>query len=473
MNILVIESSTSSAKAMVFNSVKGPIEMETLEYPNSIGQVDEVGMQNADEIYELTAKLGKKVVKDHKIDAIVPCGTWHNILMVDKQMHPASSAYTWTYQGASKITTGLRKDKEYCNRYYQKTGCMVHGLYPYFKLLSFKEKGLLSKDYKYISQSAYNLYKLTGDFVTSRTEASGSGLLNTHTKEWDKDLLESLDISIDQLPRLVEYNEIFKLNKEGAEKLGLSKGTIVLANFPDGAMNQVAEGAINENIMTLSVGTSGALRLATKEPILPQIPSTWCYLGPNSWLSGAAVSGACNCLDWYIEKVALDKITYSDFDKIEVDIENMPIFLPFIFGERCPGWNDNWKGGFYELNPNHNIYDGYRAIQEGVLFNLYQCYELLRELNNDPTEIRLSGGITRSDVWMQMCADIFGIPLKVNNLEQASMIGGAVIGLEIVGEIESINDFSLENNKIWEPDMDRHKMYLKRYEQYLKYYQSL
>ena len=145
----------------------------------------------------------------------------------------------------------------------------------------------------------------------------------------------------------------------------------MLPGYPDGALNQVGAGALKPGVMTFSVGTSGALRMSVEKPILPKKPSTWCYLSPNGWLSGAATSGACNCLDWLKTKFFTPNIPYEAIEAQAGEVEDMPIFLPFLFGERCPGWNDEWQGGFCNLLPQHGPADMYHSVQEGVLFNLY------------------------------------------------------------------------------------------------------
>lgn len=112
------------------------------------------------------------------------------------------------------------------------------------------------------------------------------------------------------------------------------------------------------------------------------------------------------------------------------------MFLPFLFGERCPGWNDEREGGFVRILPRHKLPDLYLAVQEGILFNLYHCYRILSEVNGCPTHIRFSGGILHSEQWTQMCADIFQRELEVNRNEHGSLLGGAVLAMELLGVID-------------------------------------
>ena len=103
----------------------------------------------------------------------------------------------------------------------------------------------------------------------------------------------------------------------------------------------------------MSVGTSGALRAAHQEPKLPGEPSTWCYyLFDGRRLAGAAINGATNCVDWYLDCFSTKDGGHRDYDKFtegasKVQGERAPYFMPFIFGERCPGWQEEKTGGFY------------------------------------------------------------------------------------------------------------------------------
>lgn len=133
--------------------------------------------------------------------------------------------------------------------------------------------------------------------------------------------------------------------------------------------------------------------------MLPEKPSTWCYLSPKAWLSGAATNGCCNCVDWARKSLFPAGTGYGEIEAGVTDKVTTPVFLPFLFGERCPGWDDDRMGGFANVLPRHNANDLYRAVQEGVLFNLYHCYRILAEVNEPPKEIKISGGILNSLEW--------------------------------------------------------------------------
>ena len=467
MYVLILESSTVSAKAMLYNTVEKTFITRAKEYKNS-----EIGLQDANHVFETTAALGRALCHNKKISAIALVSTWHNIMLCDMDMTPQSPVYQWTYTGASDLCKELRKNKSYTKNYYKKTGCMVNITYAFFNLKLLQQQGRDLKNYKIVGQGTYNTHKLTGKCVVTDVTVSGAGMLNIHTRNYDDDLMAELDITKENLATLISYENTYPLTKEGADILGLTPGIPVIPAMPDGAMNQVGSGALIDGVMTFSIGTSGAMRLSTPTPVIPQNPSTWCYLSPTAWISGAATAGCCNCIDWYKNKFFGPNISYTQAESGYTKDTAPPIFLPFLFGERCPGWQDNRLGGFFDVKPQHTIYDFYHAVQEGVLFNLYQCYEILTKVSGIPHKIKLSGGILNSKKWIGMCADIFGMPMELENIGHASLMGGVVLAMRHLDIINDLRKFEVLNTEVVMPNTKNLNMYKARYQRYLQWYGS-
>ena len=348
---------------------------------------------------------------------------------------------------------------------------MVSAIYPFYKLRMLKERGYDLSRYRVMGQGTYNQFRLTGKFEVTDCMASGSGLLNVHTKRFDEEALAELGIREDQLGAVISYEKTSPLSAEGARILGLQSGIPVVGACSDGGLNQVGAGALKEGVMTFSVGTSGAIRLATKKPVLPEDPGTWCYLSPVGYLSGAATSGCCNCVDWCKGKLFPKDTSYTAVEDGYREKETTPVFLPFLFGERCPGWRDERGGGFFDVKGNHDAYDLYHAVQEGTLLNLYHCYRMLIKENGRPVRIMLSGGILSSQRWTQMCADMFGETMDIADLDQASVLGGAVLGLKVTGAIDHLEDFNVHIQRKAVPDESKRAYYDGQFARYLAWYE--
>lgn len=468
MYILALESSTTSAKAMLYSTKGGVVSLVTKEYlpENNDGRT-----QNPDGVFLQTMLAGKQVSAGYRVDCIVLGGVWHSVFLCDRTMKPQTRVFSWADTSAAGLCDQIRKNKEDITSFYQKTGCMVNAIYPAFKLKSLREQGYRLEDYYIFGQGSYNTYRLTGKRIVTDCMASGSGLLNIRSRKYDEEILQDIGVGADQLCEVVSYNHQVPLSKEGADLLGLKEGIPVLPACADGALNQVGAGAMGEGIMTFSVGTSAAIRLTTAQPILPQKPSTWCYLSPTLWLSGAASSGACNCIDWFRENFYPS--SYAEIEKNSDWERDTPVFLPFLFGERCPGWRDDNRGVFASVQPYHTKADFYQAIQEGILFNVFQCYKVLTALNGVPARTILSGGVIKSDFWTGMCADIFGIEMEVPETEQSSLMGAVVLACESMGAISGIQAFPFKKGRLVEPDMEKNRYYAGKFDEYQYWYNKL
>lgn len=473
MKILALETSTSSAKAMIYSVEDGILGTVMKEYPEDICNVV---TQDAEGMFSTLLDCANEVLDKCKcsIDIIGLCSTWHSLLLLDEDRNPLTRIMTWAYTNCAKTVNEYRNDKDLKSMVYQHTGCPMHSIYPLWKYIDFAKDGRFRDSKIYISsQLEYVFEKLTGEIATSKCVASGTGLMNIHKLKWDDEILEFAGLKKEQLSPLHEFDYQGKLSDNGAKYLGLKSGTPVVIGGADGALNQVGSGAIKSSIMTLSIGTSGALRITSDVPVLPDNPSTWCYYaGFEKRLAGAATNGAGNCLQWFARKVNRNIMSYAELDAQinKVKIKSAPIYLPFNYGERSPGWHDNRLGSFCALNPEHDLYDMYYSILEGVIFNLYHCYEILCDITGKPDEIRISGGILNSDIWLQMAADIFQCDLMVSKIEHASTIGAIGVVLKSSNMIGTLEEFDHGKGRIISPNPDKIKLYQERFDKYIKYY---
>lgn len=473
MAILVLEASTSAAKAMVYDVEKGVLNLITRMYPTAISDVVTI---DAPAMIDLVLDVGREAAQGHEIEVIALNCTWHSVLVLDENRQPKTRIMTWAYREAAAIAGAIRADEAMTRTIYHETGCMVHAMYPLYKVMLLKQLGTIQPTDFVADQGSYLHFCLTGELQASTSLVSGTALMNTHTLGWNERTLEMAGIRESQLPgarHFVKGDTYARLLPEAARVLGVKPGIPVGLPYPDGAMNQVGSGALTPGIMTLSVGTSGALRVTSPTPILPQNPGTWCYYAPDRYICGAATNGATNCVDWF-KATFTPTMSYKDMDLMvhEAHPQNAPSFLPFLFGERCPGWHDARRGGFVGLTGPHRIPDLYAAMLEGILFNLYQCYELLRTAAQPPSEIRISGGINNSKIWLQMASDLWNQPLRVAKSSQASMMGGAAMGLAAVGIIDEPADFKGDRGYPSEPNPENAPKIRERFEQYLAYYQG-
>lgn len=465
MIVLGLETSTSSAKVML-TDLDGGVPVVRTRALRSSGP--DPAVRDPDEMFRQTAALAKEVCAGREVDLIVLSGTWHG-LTLQRSTGTATPVMEWPYTGASDVCAELRRDHDYVRWFYGRTGCMVNAIYPAFKLRHLREQGVDLQGLTVMDQGSVNFARLTGRQWMSRAVASGTGLVRMTTNDWDDEVLDSLGVAGVTLPRIVEWDETAPLSPEGAAALGLRPGIPVLPTEPDGGLCQVGDGANEPGEMTFSMGTSGALRLATAGPLVSSRFSTWCYRSPFTWLSGAATSGCCNCVDWAKDRLFGPSTSYGDVEAGLPDgtPARPPIFLPFLFGERCPGWQDQRAGGFLDVLPAHTAHDLYHGVLLGVTLGLYHCYRELTQLNGTPRRVVLSGGVLSSPVWTQLSVDVFGVPMEVSTLQHSSLVGAIVLAGRLAGvDVPSES----EQRRVVHPDPTRAAYYAEQFERYLDHY---
>ena len=463
MKVLVLESSTSSAKSMVLDTETSQVIVKGNRYSQSV-------MHDPQAMFKELMRVGSLASEGQSIDMISLGGTWHSMMICDRQMHPISPLFDWQDTEASLLCKNLRKDFTFLDSYYHDSGCMVHAIYPFFKLMLLSQQGELTKDQNYCGQGTYAFYQLTGRWKETDCMLSGSGLLNTNTKEYLRSWLSPIGVdSQHQLGPIVRYSDTSPLSAHGARLLDLAQGIPVIPSLPDGALNQVGSDALTSGIMTISLGTSGAMRLSTSEPRLSEDKGTWCYLSPKGWLAGAATSCCANCIDWYKDSVFGPTTTYAELEHHIDGSRDVPLFLPFLFGERCPGWNDDRKAMFLDVNSSHTALDLYQSVAEGMLYNMNQCFLQIKKMGVPIDTIKLSGGLVHSPELKQMCIDIFGVDMQEEENMQTSLYGGAVLASELAHS--PIRKKMIEP-KILKPNMVMHEVYMQRFQRYLYWYEK-
>ncbi len=471
MFVLAIESSTSSAKAILYDTERGVVRSDQKAYGEGVG---EDGTTNAQIVFETTMRVARNVADQAPVEAIALCGTWHGICACDSHMVPVTPVYSWNFTKTAGMCREMRKNKELRKKLYHNTGCMPHNTYPRHAIQYMMSKGMNISNKFFVTQGGYNFYRLTGKFWESVSTQSGTGVVNLFNHQYDGFTLEFLGIRKEQMGKLVTYRDVSPLSNEGARILGVRSGIPVVPAHPDGALNQIGNYANWPGIMTLSIGTSGALRVVAEEPVLPKQHELWCYCGTEGWISGAAISGACNCINWFRNQVCGHKLTFNELENTEDLKRDVPVFLPFLFGERCPGWNDDRRGGFFQLKPCHGIKELYQGLQMGILYNLYQCYEVLCRENGEPEQIIVSGGISNSDRWLQMLADIFRKDIFVANYPNASSMGAVALALHACGQLDDIRKFrqDYDGARKMETNERMYSYYMEQYQNYLDMYHN-
>ena len=458
MKLLALEISTTSSKAQYLDTSLGESTLLVERNPSS-SDVEAVCMH--------AIQLGRRAAQGRAVDRITTAGTWHSLVVCDSSNVPLQPLSDWTDVSNRAFCWELRKHDSFVEDYYQDSGAMVHAMYPFFKLLKQSTDGIALTGRHVGSLAGYLHYLLTSTVKETASMLSGMGLLSTSAVDLHP-MAKALGCTISPI---CDWRDSSTLSNQGSRLLGLPEGIPVLPPLPDGALNQVGSRAEEPGIMTLSMGTSGAMRMVIPEPWFSPNHSTWLYRSvDNEFLLGAATSGCSNCVDWYKEQTFTPDVTYFQIESSLRENENTPIFLPFLVGERCPGWDDTRLASFHDVKESMTTSAFYQGVLQGVVANLYQCYEELLKSGHIPRTIKLSGGVLHSAFWKHLCCNYFGVSMHEDIQKQTSLYGALILAARSAGEELPSHTQTVTN--VLDPDPEMRDYYTRHYKRYRYWYEK-
>jgi len=322
------------------------------------------------------------------------------------------------------------------------------------------------------------LHALTGVWASDLSLASTTGLLNLQSLSWDTGVLRLAGVLADRLPPLVSPAAVVgRLTDEAAAATGLPAGLPVIAGGSDGAMASLGTGIATPGQMVITVGTSGAVRKVAAEPWFDPGERTFCYLVTDKpeplWFIGGAINNGGLTLQWAREKLYPDLIGAAGYEQLAADAASVPpgaegvFLLPYFAGERSPHWAPKDKGMMYGLGMQHNRAHFARAAMEGVANCLADVWDALYGSETSNEMVRVTGGITRTPLWVQIVADMLGVPLMALEVADTSATGAALLGMHALGLIgDDQMAATVEPGPIYTPDLRRHQFYKQHHREY-------
>jgi len=337
----------------------------------------------------------------------------------------------------------------------------------------------------------YVRYRLTGEFATEVSDASGTLLLDVRNRQWSKPLLDKLSLDAKLLPKVYESEDVSgKLSEIAAKALGLKAGVPVVGGGGDQAAGAIGNGIVRRGVISATMGTSGVVFAHSDDmQIDPQgRVHTFCHAVRGKWHVMGVVLSAGGSLQWYRNTLASQEIT--DAKRLKTDPYHLITeqaaeapagaeglyFLPYLTGERTPHADPSARGAWIGLSLRHTRSHLIRAVMEGATYAMRDCLEIINGMNVPIREIRLSGGGARSEFWRQMQADVYGRRVCTINAEEGPAYGAALLAASGAGRYKSVTEacqaaISIVNST--DPRAEAKRAYSKSYPMYQKLYQSL
>jgi gluconokinase len=425
-----------------------------------------------------------------KPDGLAFSSVFHSFLAYDQAGRPVTRLMTWADSRSQENVREMKANGLDFLSVYRRVGCPVHPMYPMTKIAwVLKERPDIARQSpRWGSIKDYAFRTLTGRWVMDRSIASGSGLYNLFKREWDKELISVLKISPESLPEVVPTTYSQPLTAAAAGRMGLPAGLPVVIGAGDGVLVNVGIGAVQPGHMSATIGTSGAVRMLVDSPRTDEKGRTWCYnLSETTWVVGGAINNGGIALRWIrdhfgeTEQRVAEKLGLDAYELLGLYAAKVPpgsdglILLPFFLGERAPNWNADARGVLFGLTLNHGKKHLIRATMEGVCYRMNSILRALEAVTGPAREIRVSGSFTRSELWLQILADVFNQNVNVPNVNEGAAFGAAVLGFVSAGVLKDIADTAsfVTVAKAYSPSPEAAQQYKRLYDIYERVYWNL
>jgi gluconokinase len=386
VTVLALDIGSSSVRAQRFDDRAGPVdELRQEEY----GTADPV---------EVAAAV-RRVLGDEEADA-TSCFA-HSLVAVDEEWNALTPIFGWrdSRSAAAAEWLGRRLDPA---AVHARTGAFVHPSFWPAKLawLAETEPETFRRAAWFVSFADF----LRGEPETSLGMASTSGLLDLTELDWDEELLATLGIDRDRLPRVED-----------------------VPVWPDAACSNAGAGCTERERAALMVGTSGALRVLYESERPQPKPGLFLYLADGRRVvEGGALSDGGNLYAWLERTLADASGSLAERDPRDHGLT----FLPFLGGERSTGWNPDARGVVHGLTFETTPLDLRQAAYEGVAFRFAAIADLLPDIRE---VVATGAGLLHDRDWIQIMADALARPIHISDVPEASLRGAAVLGLERQG----------------------------------------
>jgi gluconokinase len=384
--VLALDIGSSSVRAQRFDEQANPVgELRQERYAG----------RDPDEI----VRLSRAVLGGDEPDGISCFG--HSLLALDRRGRPLTELLGWRDTRSAGAAEWLRRRLD-SDEVHARTGAYLHPAFWPAKLawLAESEPEIYRAAHRFVSFPEY----LRGEPTTSPSLASGTGLLDLTTSEWDGELLETLGLDAERLPDLADIQV-----------------------WIDGVCSNLGAGCTTKSRAALMIGTSGALRILYETERPQPRPGLFLYrLDGRRVVEGGALSDGGNLYAWLVRTLADPSGSLLDRSPDDHGL----VFLPFLGGERSTGWDPDAKGAISGLTFDTTPLDIRQAALEGVALRFAAIAERMPEIDE---VVATGGGLLKDPEWIQIMADALGRPVVTSGVAEASLRGAAVATFERLG----------------------------------------
>ncbi|MCL2322427.1 MAG: xylulokinase [Oscillospiraceae bacterium] len=492
--LIGIDIGTSGTKTVLFDTPGNALFSHTVEYPlyqpkNGWAEQDPNDWWNAT-VLGIRAVISK--VNIDSIRGIGLSGQMHGLVMLDENDDVLRQSIIWCDQRTQNECIEIT-DKVGEKRIIEITANPALTGFTASKILWVRnnEREIYDKCKKILLPKDYIRFKLTGEYATEVSDASGMQLLDVPNRRWSDEVLDKLEIDKNLLGKVYESCEVTgEINEEASKLTGLKKGTIVVGGAGDNAAAAIGCGVCKPSKAFVTIGSSGVVYAHTDDVIIDPKGRvhTFCSSVKGKWHVMGVTQAAGLSLKWFRDNFCcseieiaklLDEDCYSfmtrEAEKSPIG-SNKLVYLPYLMGERTPHLDPFCRGVFFGLSSIHKKNDMIRSIMEGVSFSQRDSLTILSEMGISINDMVACGGGSKSEFWREMLSDILRCNVKTVISEEGPALGVALlasVGAGIYKTIEEACEVCIKFNPSIEPNLQNAEKYDAFYEIYKELYPSL
>ncbi|WP_415942330.1 xylulokinase [Mitsuokella multacida] len=494
--LIGIDIGTSATKTVLFDERCQAVTSSSQEYPlyqpqNGWAEQDPIDWYHAVEktICDVVQESG---VNPQDIKGIGLSGQMHGLVMLDEDNAVIRPSIIWCDQRTGKECEEIT-ERVGRKRLIEITANPALTGFTASKILWVRnhEAENYRRCHHILLPKDYIRFRMTGEYATEVSDASGMQLLDIPNRCWSDEILEKLEIDKALLPKVYESPEVTgTISKEFSEKTGLSVDTVVVGGAGDNAAAAVGTGIVFDGRAFTTIGTSGVVFAHTSEPrIDPQgRVHTFCCAVPGCWHVMGVTQAAGLSLKWCKDQLAdryrmkAEKEGCDVYRLINQAIADVPrgsrrlIYLPYLMGERTPHLDPDARGVLFGLSAIHTQADILRAVMEGVSYSLTDCLDVLHEMGVEIDSMMACGGGAKSPIWRQMLADMYHTPVSTVMNTEGPALGVAIlagVGADIFSDVPTACEQFIQKKMTCSPDPAAGAYYDRGHHLYKRLYQQL
>lgn len=477
--ILTLDIGTSSTRAMLFDRLARPLQGMQAQIPNHLHTTPDGGAEldpaqilanvttAIDQLLNLAGPLAGQIA-GVAMDTLVT-----NIMGLDATGQPVTPIFTYADTRNVPDAEILARKLD-LSAVHDRTGCRIHSSYlpALFHWLARTHSHWLQTALHWVSIGEYLFEEFLGQRVVSYSVASWSGLLNRHNLIWDQTWLSHLPLTEAHFSPLSDINQpLLGLKPDWAQRWPALKEVPWFPALGDGAAANIGSGCDAPHQVALTIGTSGAMRAVLDRP-LSQVPDgLWLYrVDKRRTLLGGATTEGGSIFAWLNQTLQLPPNVEQALLKLEPAAHGLTM-LPFLAGERAPGWRGDARASLIGFTLNTRPIDILRAGLEAVAYRFALIHQRIAPyLPSDHQIIASGAGLLNSPAWLQIMTDVLGRPLTASAEKEATSRGAALLALEALGLHQ---DRPAAIAKTYQPNRDHHTRYQQALQHQIRAYQKL